>query len=209
MRIRTILAAAAAPLALGTVLLGTAGRASAATVPNPNSVITVTSQAQLDSLAAQGNGTITKNIDVPASVTQADNIWLSWTHVTGNITVEGYLSMSSDIIDGNVTVSGPGSFMKLDNYATHIHGNLTVTGSSGIYTGGPGTTSFGNWTQYAGADLPTAQSQVDGYLSFTGNSGGLYVGYPMHVSGKFIYSGNTGPVLDRGGLTVDGKQSVS
>jgi hypothetical protein len=39
------------------------------------------------------------------------------------------------------------------------------------------------------ADLPTAHSQIDG-LIFTGNTGGLYVGYPMHVSGKFTYAGN-------------------
>jgi hypothetical protein len=31
----------------------------------------------------------------------------------------------------------------------------------------------------------------------------------MHVSGKFTYTGNIGPVLDRGGLTVDGKSVVS
>lgn len=211
MRIRTIIAVAAAPAALAAALLGTTTAASAATTPNPNSVIEVTSQAQLDSLAAQGNGTINKNIDVPATVIQSDNLWLSWTHVQGNVTVEGVLTMASDNIDGNVTVSGPGSFLGLTNQATHIHGNLIVNGSSGIYQGGPGTMSFGNWTQYPGADLPTAVSQVDGGLTFTGNTGGLYVGYPMHVSGKFTYSGNnTGaPALDRGGLTVDGKSSVS
>jgi hypothetical protein len=183
---------------------GVAAAAPAMASPNPNSTIEVTNQAQLDTLAAQGNGTITKNIDVPASVTQADNLWLSWTHVSGNVTVEGYLTMSGDTVDGNVTVSGQGSFLKLDNYASHIQGNLTVQNSSGIYQGGPGTMSFGNWTQY------NAPSQVDGGLTFINNSGGLYVGYPMHVSGKFTYTGNIGaPALDRGGLTVDGKQVVS
>jgi hypothetical protein len=31
----------------------------------------------------------------------------------------------------------------------------------------------------------------------------------MHVSGSFTYTGNTGPALDRSGLTVDGQQVVS
>jgi hypothetical protein len=53
MRIRTILAAAAAPAGLVGVLLGTAGQASAATVPNPKSVITVTDQVQADALMKQ------------------------------------------------------------------------------------------------------------------------------------------------------------
>jgi hypothetical protein len=197
--------AAAAAIITG----GAAAAAPAMASANPNSTIEVTSQAQLNALEAQGNGTITKNIDVPASVTQADNLWLSWTHVTGNVTVEGYLTMASDLIDGNVTVSGPGSFLAWTNQANHVKGNLIVQGSSGTYQGGPGTMSFGDWTQYPGADLPTAVSQVDGGLTFTNNSGGLYAGYPMHVSGKFTYTGNTGPVLDRGGLTVDGKQVVS
>ncbi|HXZ72818.1 MAG TPA: hypothetical protein VEH31_18365 [Streptosporangiaceae bacterium] len=52
-------------------------------------------------------------------------------------------------------------------------------------------------------------SQVDGSFTFTGNSGGLYSGYPMHVSGSFTCTGNTGPALDRSGLTVGGTSVVS
>jgi hypothetical protein len=204
MRIRTILAVAAAPAALAAVLLGTAGQASAATTNgNPgNGAVVITSQAQADALSGT---TINKNVDVPAGVTRPDGspIWLSWAHITGNVSIEGNVFMSADTVDGNVTVSGPGSFLGLSNYASHFGRNLTVQNSSGIYTGGPGTTSFGNWTQY------NAPSQVDGSFTFTGNSGGLYSGYPMHVSGSFTYSGNTGAVLDRSGLTVDGKQLVS
>jgi hypothetical protein len=165
--------------------------------------VRISSQTELDQLVAQGNGTINENIDVPATVTQADNMWLSWTHVTGNVSIEGVLTMSADTVDGNVTVSGPGSFLGLSNYASHFARDLNVQNSSGIYTGGPGTTSFGNWTQY------NAPSQVDGNFNFTNNSGGLYSGYPMHVSGVFTFTGNTGPVLDRGGLTVSGTQVVS
>ena len=208
MRIRTILAAAAAPAALAAVLLGTTvGQASAATNPGNGAVI-ITSQAQADALSGT---TINKNVDVPAGVTRPDGspIWLSWAHITGNVSIESNVFMASDTVDGNVTVSGPGSFLGLTNQASHFKRNLTVQNSSGIYTGGPGTTSFGNWTQYAGADLPTAVSQVDGSFTFINNSGGLYSGYPMHVTGGFTYTGNTGPVLDRGGLTVDGQQNIS
>ena len=176
---------------------GVAAAAPAMAGTSPNGVIEVTSQAQADSLG----GATVKNVDVPAGVTRPDGspIWLSWMHITGNLTVEGNVYLTGDTIDGNVTVSGPGSFLGLSNYASHMGHNLNVQGSSGIYTGGPGTTSFGNWTQYNGP------SQVDGNLNFIGNSGGLYSGYAMHVSGNFTYTGNTGPVLDRGGLTVNGQ----
>jgi hypothetical protein len=211
MRIRTILAAAAAPAALAAVLLGTAGHASAATVnqPNPNSVIVVHDQAGLDALG----GTINKNVDIAADAQPAagkDTLWLQGTTINGNLTVEGQLMMTGDTINGNVTESGPGSFLGLTNYASHITGNLTVTGSSGVYQGGPGGRAFGNWTQYNGP------SQVDGGFTFTNNTGSLYVAYPMHVSGKFTASGN-GPYAradmpqwtwDTSGLTVDGKTSV-
>ena len=202
MRIRIILAAAAAPAALAAVVLGsTAGPASAA--PNPgNGAVVITSQAQADALSGT---TINKNVDVPAGVTRPDGspIWLQWAHIKGNVSIEGNVMLSADTIDGNVTVNGPGSFLGLSNYASHFGRNLTVQNSSGIYTGGPGTTSFGNWTQYNGS------SQVDGSFTFINNSGGLYSGYPMNVTGGFTYSGNTGPVLDRGGLTVVGQQNIS
>jgi hypothetical protein len=187
------LAGVIAPLAL-------AGPAHAA---NPgNGAVVIKSQAQADALSGT---TINKNVDVPAGVTRPDGspIWLSWAHITGNVNIEGNVFMSADTVDGTVTVSGPGSFLGLSNYASHFKGDLDVQNSTGIYTGGPGTTSFGNWTQY------NAPSQVDGSFHFTGNSGGLYSGYPMHVTGGFTYAGNTGPVLDRGGMTVDGQQTIS
>jgi hypothetical protein len=192
------LAGVIAPLAL-------AGSASAAPVPNGNNAVVINSQAQADALSGT---TINKNVDVPAGVTRPDGspIWLSWTHITGNLSIEGNVFMTGDTVDGNVTVSGPGSFLGLSNYASHIAGGLQVQNSSGIYTGGPGTTSFGNWTQYP---VNAQWSQVDGKFTFTGNSGGLYSGYPMHVTGSFTYTGNTGPVLDRSGLSVDGQQFIS
>jgi hypothetical protein len=194
-------------LALGAVgLAGVASLAlasSANAAPNPGKgAVVITSQTQADALSGS---TINKNVDVPAGVTRPDGspIWLSWAHITGNVSIEGNVFMSADTVDGNVTVGGPGSFLGLSNYASHFEGGLYVQNSTGIYTGGPGSTSFGNWTQYNGP------SQVDGKFTFTGNSGGLYSGYPMHVSGSFTYTGNTGPVLDRGGLTVDGQQTIS
>ena len=195
MRIRTILAAAAAPAALGAVLLGTTA-ASAATNPNPGTgAVIITSQAQADGLSGT---TINKNVDVPAGVTRPDGspIWLTYAHITGNVSIEGNVYMSGDTVDGNVTVSGPGSFLGLSNFASHFGRNLTVQNSSGTYQGGPGTMSFGNWTQY------NAPSQVDGSFTFINNSGGLYSGYPMLVTGGFTYSGNTSPVLDRSGLVL-------
>jgi hypothetical protein len=207
LRIRTILTAAAVPAALAATLLGTTA-ASAATTPNPNSVIKVTSQSQLDTLVAQGGGTINKNIDFPAS-TQGQNIWLSWTTVNGNVTDEGNVTLSSDSIHGNVTVSGPGSFLAFNNYASHIYGNLTVNGSSGTYTGASTNLSLGDWTQYQGMDTTAAQSQIDGGLLFTNSSaiGEYSSGLPLHVLGKFVYSGNVAPYA--GGLIVDGQQFVS
>ena len=179
---------------------GVAAAAPAMASPNPNSTIEVTSQAQFDALKAQGP--INKNIDVPASVSQSDNIWLAWATINGNVTVEGYATMSADTVNGNVTVQGPGSYMKLDNYASHITGNLTVQNSSGVYVGGPYNGSFGNFTQYNGP------SQIDGGLIFTNNTGGLFCGYPLHVNGTFVYTGPS-PAFDRTGLSVDGQQFVS
>ena len=206
MRIRTILAAAAVPAALAASLLGTTAASATNPPPPPVGTIAIKTAAQADALSGT---TINKNVDIPASVTQAKNVWLSYIHITGRLTVEGVVTMAGDTVDGNTYVSGPGSFLGLTNQASHFKRNLTVQNSSGIYTGGPGTTSFGNWTQYAGADLPTAVSQVDGSFTFINNSGGLYSGYPMHVTGGFTYTGNTGPVLDRGGLNVDGQQNIS
>jgi len=200
---KRIILTVAALAAIITGGVAAAAPAMAGTNANPgNGAVVITSQAQADALSGT---TINKNVDVPAGVTRADGspIWLSWAHITGNVSIEGNVFMSADTVDGNVTVSGPGSFLGLSNYASHFGRNLTVQNSSGIYTGGPGTTSFGNWTQY------NAPSQVDGSFTFTGNSGGLYSGYPMHVTGSFTYSGNTGPVLDRGGLVVDGQQNIS
>ena len=200
---KRIILTVAAIAAIITGGVAAAAPAMAGTNANPgNGAVVITSQAQADALSGT---TINKNVDVPAGVTRADGspIWLSWAHITGNVSIEGNVFMSADTVDGNVTVSGPGSFLGLSNYASHFGRNLTVQNSSGIYTGGPGTTSFGNWTQY------NAPSQVDGSFTFINNSGGLYSGYPMHVSGSFTYTGNTGPALDRSGLTVDGQQVVS
>ena len=200
---KRIILTVAALAAIITGGVAAAAPAMAGTNANPgNGAVVITSQAQADALSGT---TINKNVDVPAGVTRADGspIWLSWAHITGNVSIEGNVFMSADTVDGNVTVSGPGSFLGLSNYASHFGRNLTVQNSSGIYTGGPGTTSFGNWTQY------NAPSQVDGSFTFINNSGGLYSGYPMHVSGSFTYTGNTGLALDRSGLTVDGQQVVS
>ena len=162
----------------------------------------VHTQADADALAR--STTNYANVDVAPNTARDDGspVWIQWTHITGSLSVEGKVMLSAVTVNGDVTVSGDGSFLGLSNYASQFAHNLTVQNSSGIYTGGPGTTSFGNWTQYNGA------SQVDGNFAFIHNSGGLYSGYPMHVTGHFTYTGNTGPMLDQGGLTVDGGSTI-
>jgi hypothetical protein len=205
MRIRTTLAAAAVPAALAASLLG-ATAASAATGPNPNpnpsTTITVADQATADALMAQGS--ITKNIDVPAGA----DVQLRWFTVNGNVTVEGHLSMASDVVNGNVTVTGSGSGgidgsgLTLFNNASHITGNLTVTGSGGYWGG-----NMYGWTLFDNAD---GTSQVDGYLAFQNNAGALYASNGgLHVAGKFTASGNDMSHWTKDGLTVSGKQVIS
>jgi len=201
MRIRTILAAAAVPAALAASLLG-ATAASAAATPNPSTTFTVADQATADALMAQGS--ISKNIDVPAG----SDVQLRWFTVNGNVTVEGHLSMASDVVNGNVTVTGSGSGgidgsgLTLFNNASHITGNLTVTGSGGYWGGN----AYG-WTLFDNAD---GTSQVDGYLAFQNNAGALYAsGGGLHVAGKFTASSNDMSHWTKDGLTVSGKQVIS
>jgi hypothetical protein len=190
MRIRTILVAAAAPLALGGVLL-TATAASAA----PNGATgTITCTDATNSNPLDGTA-INANLDVPAGQTCR----LMWAEVTGNVSVEGTLVAAYVTFDRNVGVNG-GS-LSLFNGGSHIKGNLSVTGSSGYWDGGP-YTSLGDYND-AGA------SQVDGNFSFIGNSGRLYVGGPLDVSRNFTYASNTGPAPDLSGLHVLGSQSMS
>jgi len=168
--------------------------------------VRITTQAQADALTQSGS--INENVDVRAG----SSIWLGWTHVTGNVTVEGALTMAADVVDRNVTVSGPGSQLWLANQASHIKGNLTVHDSSGAWNGSAGT-SFGDNTGYAGPDAATADgtSQVDGNFSFLNNTGWLYVGSPLHVGGSFTASGNAAyPAhFDDSGLSASGGKSIS
>ena len=147
----------------------------------------ITSQDQLNTLVNNGSINNYANIDVPAGT----SVWLAWTHVTGSVTVEGVVTMSAAIVDGDVTVSGPGSQLWLANYASHLKGNLSVHDSSGAWNGSAGT-SFGDNTGYVGPDAATADgtSQIDGNFSFLNNTGWLYVGSPLHVGGTFTATGN-------------------
>ena len=179
MRIRTILAAGAVPAALAATLLGTAGAASAAAT----GAVTITSQAQADTLVQ--SGVIAKNIDVPQGV----SISLG----SGVGSFQGGL-----VINGNVTVSdngdgaapGSASQLSLFNNPSHITRNLTVTGSAGGDNGNGnrnGTSFADNADQPWG---PTPVTQIDGNFTFTGNTGWLYVGAPVHVNGNFTANGN-------------------
>ena len=215
MRIRTILAAAAVPAALAASLLGTAGAASAASQP---STVDVATQQALDNLVV--NGAINKNINITAPA--SENVWLGWTTVNGNVSIApgGHLSMTGDYITGNVTDHG---YLALANYATEIHGGLTVTGSAGEYAGSWVNAAFGDWTSYAGgvAGLPTPASQIDGGFTFTGNTAtaltnNMAGGGPLHVHGKFTYVGSWANhdgvptyLSYQGGLQVDGQSVIS
>jgi hypothetical protein len=184
--------------------LAFAGSAYAAPRPNsnPNATYKITTQAEADALMAQGS--INKNIDVPAG----SDVQLRWFTVNGNVNVEGHLSMASDVVNGNVTVTGSGSGkvdgsgLTLFNDASHITGNLIVTGSGG-YDGG---NAYG-WTLF---DNANGTSLVDGGLTFQNNAGALYAGGGgLHVAGKFTASGNDMTHWTKDGLRVSGQQSIS
>ena len=198
MRIRTILAAAAVPAALAASLLGvTAASAAANTNANPgNGAVTVTTQAQADSLMAQG--TINKNVDVP----QGADVQLRWVDIKGNLSVEGKLSLASSQIEGNATVSGPGAGLSLFNDpGNHFYRNLTVNGAGGYYDG--------SWIN-TGLGIYSNGQQVDGSLTFTNNTGSrMSLNGSMTVNGSFTYSGNALPYVSNGELTVLGSSSIS
>jgi hypothetical protein len=190
-----------APLALCGVLL-TATAASAAPVPGGHGLVTITSQSQFESLK-DANGVINHNLDIPASVTNADNLWLDWATINGNVTIEGTVQATGVTFNGNVIVSGPGSEFDFNNFASHITGNLIVTDSSGIYTGAHYNTSFGDWTQYSGP------SRVDGNFNFQDNTGAMALNgaAPVVVGKNLNYSGNVAPYA--GGLHVLGQVNAS
>jgi hypothetical protein len=217
MRIRTILAAAAAPAALAAVAFGTAGQASAATTTHA-AVLTAATKATGSTTCGstepagggQVIGSVTGNLDVPAGT----YCYVQWGEVTGNVSVEGVLTSTAGTFDRNVSVSGPGSQLWFNNYPSHIKGNLSVTGSSGAWNGSAGT-SFGDNASpdYQGPGTPKGVSVIDGNMSFIGNTGWLYVGSPLTVAGDFTASGN-GPytwpgAFDTSGLHVLGHSSVS
>jgi hypothetical protein len=183
-------------LALGGVgLAGVIAAGPAFAAPNPgNGGVTVTTQAQADQLMAQG--TINKNVDVPAGA----DVQLRWVDIRGNLSVEGKLSLASSQIEGNATVSGPGAGQSLFNDpGNHFWRNLTVNGAGGYYDG--------SWIN-TGLGIYSNGQQVDGSLTFINNTGArMSLNGSMTVNGSFTYSGNALPYA--GGLTVSGQQSIS
>ncbi len=112
------------------------------------------------------SGTIAGNLVVPAGATCT----LSFAKVTGNVSVQGKLYTWHHVtFERNVNVNG-GVFNQV-NYPVVIKGNLAITGSAGVngYNGFFAPYTYGDITQ----------SQVYGNFSYTGNSAGLYVGYPV------------------------------
>jgi hypothetical protein len=209
MRIRTILAAAAAPAALTAALLGTTG-ASAATAAthaatltaatnsnaNPgNGAVVIKTQAQADAL---NSTTINKNVDVP----QGANVQLRWVDIKGNLSVEGTLALASSQIEGNAEVSGPGAGLSLFNDpGNHFWRNLTVNSAGGYNDSSSINTGLGTYSN---------GQQIDGNLIFTNNTGSrLSLNGTMTVNGSFTYSGNALPYTDNGELTVLGSTSIS
>ena len=213
MRTRTILAAAAAPAIAAAALLATTAAASAATTPGHPAAITCTGTNPNSPQVLRG--TVTGNLDVPVGTYCA--VWGG--EVTGNVSVEGALSASSATFDRNVAVSGPGSNLTLINNPSHIKGNLSVTGSSGDYSGG-NPYMYGKSFGIGQYNQPGA-SQVDGNFSFDYNTGGLFVGSPLNVGGNFEAIGNGpypnstgGPYSNpgwfyTGGLNVTGSTTIA
>jgi hypothetical protein len=190
MKIRTIIAAVAAPLALGGVLLTATAASASPLPPGPTTTITVGSTDPMNPQVL--SGPINSKVDVPAGKYAS----VQWGEVAGNVTVEGSLSASAAIFDRNVAVSGPGSELSLFSYPSEIKGNLSVTGSSGVQAYGnqymPGKSFGNNATQVVGDPTSAAgRSKIDGNFSFDYNTGGLAAG-PLDVSGNFEAS-NNGP----------------
>jgi hypothetical protein len=111
--------------------------------------------------------------------------------------------MASDVVNGNVTVTGKGtgdidgSGLELFNDASHITGNLTVTNSGGYFAGN----AYGN----ALFDNANGTTQVDGYLTLQNNAGGVYISNGgMHVAGKFTDIANRKYVWPSNTWTTDG-----
>ena len=202
MRIRTILAAAAAPAALAAALLGTTA-ASAAANPNANpgnGAVVITSQAQANQLMnGPSQGVINKNVDVP----QGADVQLRWADIKGNLSVEGHLSLASSQIEGNANVSGPGAALTLFNDpGNHFYRNVTVNGAGGYYLGR-------SWP-LEGLDVHSNGQQIDGSLTFANNAGSMLdLSGSMTVNGSFTYSGNALPYVSNGELNVLGSSSIS
>jgi hypothetical protein len=186
-----VTASAAAVAGLGLLSVG----AGSALASNPgNGAAVVTTQAQADTLMAQG--TINKNVDVPAGA----DVQLRWVDIKGNLSVEGKLSLASSQIEGNASVSGPSAGLSLFNDpGNHFYRNLTVNGAGGYYDGSFINTSLGVYSN---------GQQIDGSLTFTNNtSSRMNLSGSMTVNGDFTYSGNALPYA--GGLTVLGNQYIT
>jgi hypothetical protein len=163
----------------------------------------ITNQTQADALMAQG--TVTKDaVDVP----QGADIQLRWMSVNANVTVEGKLNLAASTINGNVEVTGPSSGLWLFNDPSRISGNLSVHDSSGAWNGSAGTSFFDNADQQTQGH-PYDHSQIGGNFNYWNNTGWLYVGAALDVSGNFIASGNgpyTNPTVQ---FVTDGLHAAS
>jgi len=162
---------------------------------------------------------VNQNVSVVAPASA--NVWLGYHEIQGNLNVTGHVTLAADIVDHDVNVGGPNGYLDFNNQASHIKGNLNVTGSAGEYIGAAANASLDNHVQYPNPNEPQLGTviQVDGNLNFTGNTSILRIQYPMHVNGSFTYAGNTvtawwGDQLSFdpawvSGLTADGGQHVS
>jgi hypothetical protein len=121
------------------------------------------------------------NLKIPAGVTCR----VGWIEVKGNVIVTGgeLDTFGASTFDMNVNVDG-GRFVAT-NYPIHIKQNLSISNTS---------SQSGFWTQYWGP------SQIDGSISYTNNSGQLYIDYNGVNATSLTYSNNTGPAPDLNGL---------
>jgi hypothetical protein len=150
---------------------------------------------------------ISTSLDVPAGAT----CQLNWVEVSAPVTVEGTLISISSKFDSNVTVTGTGASIQIVNgfgNASALAGSLMITGSavnSGIFC-----------PEYDYSNNQPFTNVIGGSLSFTGNSGRLYV-CQASVAGGVTVNNNTrintdysGPqAADLNNITAVGSLSCS
>jgi hypothetical protein len=194
MRIRTILAAAAAPAALAAVLLGTAGQASAAVVPT---VASVQAQSSVYATTHENGLADTTGVDTGSYVDAngqltKDSSQSAYGPAWAIDNVERQLTATPDTVNGgwNVTLHTVGSYQAFANPITGVaqsfSGRMEST-STWHVDKGYGAPSKAN---LAGQTDPTLRSQniVAQFFGLNPNSSAVHGA----ITGTWLYYGVPG-----------------